>query len=692
MMKRYLMATTLVVAAAGAVGVGAGSTVNLKGSDTLFDFTNAVLSACPGTAGPYAGTGSGNGQAAMLAGTQQVAPMSRFLNNGACTGTAASPSTSEGLVVALDSILIVGANQTFGGTACNGDANVNCDSSFEPTTGAAYNTTVAGYTFNGWRDVLRVLLAGMPNTVTSTGASAWAARDCNSAVRQAIANSYGSMFENNCGASSGDAIGTCTQIRHIFRRDDFSGTTDTIVSLLNLPSIVNPETTVGGVVQHTGATPFCNAVRPAFVFPSPAPTCLQGADATWDPTQKNTPTGCTKETAVLRSTMQDNDPIRRTCSGAATGAVGTVSEDNCSHSGDLGLVLTMNDVPEVSPHTNADRYNATPCVRGHFTSVTPPDVYDAITQGKQICTRGLLCPNGDVCTQTGGCLAPVDATSSPQCLASKLTTYALTISNVGVPLVNPKTPSVNDGRSYNQNLYVLSGSAGAYQMNGFSTPLPMTGAFYRIHTNHTLQASGNDSGAPPTCQLPDMTSQIGCLVSASPCSIGYAGRQAITSNTNAAAIKINKQSPALLCVQGNFLYPLSRKLYLSTVTGFQNVTGQELQLVGCETDLQQPSLGIGADAGATTGIVTNAVAASGFIQIGAFVNNGEPFCEDFNEQMLCSPAVANVDACLVKPNLDNWTAFDTVCGDGNTDVYEDCDMGNLNGPPPATCSTTCRNN
>jgi hypothetical protein len=295
-----------------------------------------------------------------------------------------------------------------------------------------------------------------------------------------------------------------------------------------------------------------------------------------------------------------------------------------------------------------------------------------------------LCPNGDVCTPTGGCLAPVDATGNPQCLASKLTTYALTISNQAVPLVNPKTPSVNDGRSYNQHLYALVGSAGAYQNNGFSTPLPTTGAFYRIHTNHTL-APASDAGPAPTCQLPDMTSQIGCLVSASPCSIGYAGRQALTSNANAAPIKINKQSPALLCVQGHFLYPLSRKLYLSTVPGFANVTGQELALVGCETDLAQPSLGIPA------GIVTAAVASSGFIQIGPFVNAGEPFCEDFNELALCGAATNNI-ACDTAPLLDNWTTFETVCGDGIVDSYEDCDNGTLNGPPPAACSTTCRFN
>src|SRR5262249_3357193 len=269
-----------------------------------------------------------------------------------------------------------------------------------------------------WRDVLRILLAGFDHNNIGVGAANWAARNCNSEVRVTLANNYGALFENACTLSSGESTGgVCTQIRHIFRPGDFSDAADTLVSLLGLPAIVPPETTVGGVLQHTGASPFCNAVRPAFVFPSFPDakfTCLQGSDSTWDPTQKNFGVGCQKENAVYPAAMQDNDPIRRTC---------VSTEDVCSHSGDLGLVLPINDVAEVAPRTNADRYNAQPCARGPILSVTPPEVFDAMTQARQICLRGLLCPNGDTCNNTGGCFAPVTAftNGTTQCLASKLT-------------------------------------------------------------------------------------------------------------------------------------------------------------------------------------------------------------------------------------------------------------------------------
>src|SRR5262249_48215612 len=148
----------------------------------------------------------------------------------------------------------------------------------------------SSYAFNGWRDVLRVLLAGFDHSATASGtnAAAWAARDCNSNIRQAIANKYGNFFENNCVAPAGsnatpaaaaDSVsGHCSIIRHVFRRDDFSGTTDTVVGLLGLPSIVNPSAALGA-----GATPFCNAIRPASVYPTSGTVTINGVVVTMPP-------------------------------------------------------------------------------------------------------------------------------------------------------------------------------------------------------------------------------------------------------------------------------------------------------------------------------------------------------------------------------------------------------------------------
>jgi hypothetical protein len=266
---------------------------------------------------------------------------------------------------------------------------------------------------------------------------------------------------------------------------------------------------------------------------------------------------CPNENAVYRSTMQDNDPIRRRCFGSGTSAPGaSPGEDVCSHSGDLGLVLPMNDVPEAGDQVTLSdylRYNALPCRQGRFNSATAPDVYDAITQVKQICARGLLCPNGDVCNGLGGCIVPTDANANAQCLASKVTAPANTLSRQPVPLVHPVAPFIAEGRAFNQHLYKLIGDAAGYERNGFSVPLPVTGAFFRIHTNHSLNPATSPSN-PMTCQFPSMSDQIGCLVTASPCSLGVADVSTL-ANSNTGAIKINDQSPVLACIAGG-QYPL----------------------------------------------------------------------------------------------------------------------------------------
>jgi hypothetical protein len=215
-----------------------------------------------------------------------------------------------------------------------------------------------------------------------------------------------------------------------------------------------------------------------------------------------------------------------------------------------------------------------------------------------------------------------------------------------------------------------------------------------------------------------MTDQIGCLVEASPCSIGYAGLTAVQNNPGISSVKLNKQTPEILCIQGGtntlgqpvdgFTYPLSRKLYLSTTIGFQNVTNEELQLTGCETNLAQAS-------GTVANVLTTGpadVSNFGFIHIGAAAG-GQPYCEDFNENMLCQAQFPadNVDSCATSPANLTFPppSSRTLCGDGIKDPYEDCDCGTaapsivhaaqgaaniadcagtVNGG--AICTTTCR--
>jgi hypothetical protein len=134
-----------------------------------------------------------------------------------------------------------------------------------------------------------------------------------------------------------------------------------------------------------------------------------------------------------------------------------------------------------------------------------------------------------------------------------------------------------------------------------------------------------------------------------------------------------------------------------------------LQLSGCETDLDQTGF-----TGTVGGVMTSGtsdVANFGFIHLPATVNGGKPYCEDYNETMICGVTsfAANTNACATLPVNLNFPSFNTVCGDGNKEAYEDCDCGLAptagNVPPTGAaniadcagtfnggtiCSATCR--
>ena len=140
-MKR-LIAWAVGFAFSASVSIGAAP-LPLKGSDTLELVTKDVISLCSlGALISYVGGGSGTGQAAMVAGTQLVAPMSRELNGTACTASASQ------LLIGLDGISIVTSNQIFGDSI---DQTVDTIDDCSDTIDGGNSLTVAGCTAaDGW--------------------------------------------------------------------------------------------------------------------------------------------------------------------------------------------------------------------------------------------------------------------------------------------------------------------------------------------------------------------------------------------------------------------------------------------------------------------------------------------------------------------------------------------------------------
>ncbi|MFT3923001.1 MAG: hypothetical protein QM778_10735 [Myxococcales bacterium] len=583
-------------AIASALALGLASTASaqlkLKGSDTLFEMTQEMLTLCQisPTDLTYDGGGSSGGQSAMAAGTQRVAPMSRFINAAGCTGAGPGDTTTRsGYAHSLDAIGLFSDNTE--DTTCDDlvhdavltiDPAANGNAGGDPATECP-NCTGNQYVISQWQQVLRIVYTGRHDVVPgynecsfdAPGATV-GARLCNSDVRNTLVNNWGNLFQGGCTDPE------CTSLRHAFRRDDISGTTDTFLALISVKGMFASNG------DYQGADIFCNG-----------------------------------------SEFEDKDPIRRFCSGNG----GTSGENVCQRlvyarevpsvgvrvgtlypqlenvwpaiiaavvppgpaAGDLGLVL-----PIVMPTDPAQHYPNNNACNGDYKLAPMPTSTNAEER----------CPNGDF--KYGGlCYWPVDAAGNFGCLVQ---------SNF-----RPGTGAIGfnskmDARVYNLTTRLPSGVIPTISRKPSAAQNPVNrtfinGAFYRIHqrTAETLATAGT------VCRESNDTAQIGCLVQASPCSIGYAGLAAQTSDANGDPVANTNKSLGIraplatagiqypskttvrrflatpaggatgTCADYGSRYPLSRKLWFNTFVGFNNLaaagaTAAEQQLARCFSD------------------------------------------------------------------------------------------------------------
>ncbi|HEY3256966.1 MAG TPA: hypothetical protein VGJ91_23580 [Polyangiaceae bacterium] len=589
-MKKTMLIATFLAVGAGSAGVSA---LDLKGSDTLKEFTLSVINAavCPNaTSINYLGGGSGTGEAAMTTSpvTQSVAPMSRFLQVGGAT-----PALAEGVAYGADGITISASKahsacdpNAASGTGCGAQAGGLRQSG--TLNGGAYTLGTAAVA--GWRDVLRLVFFGLENS-TGSNPSPTAAppvRNCSSPVRADLVNNYGNLFENAaCGA------GGCTQLSHAWRRDNLSSTTDVFRELVTAK-----------------AYPFCSNRFASDPISSPSyPTVLSTGAALYD------------------DAYQDFDTIRRPCQGGGfnEGAFlpaptngNTVqppfaalpAEQVCSPVGSLGLVLTVRapvgygiagSEPPATDIAVTDAFPSKPCLRGKFIFGPAPKVPGSAT-------KDTLCPNGDLPLSTpnpataynaatgqvvgssGVCLIPAAADGDAQCINGRNNLPAV---------ANPQIPDFNasDGRLYNLHMY-SAGQSPTYRVDvevgktiSSTTNRQIIGDFARIHSTRTLIAASptcpGTAGSGRCCDKADSTHQIGCLVAADACSIGFSGPMAldqalVTSTTTEQAFGASLAGVGYRqeCIE-NSAYPASRRLYLGSSPGFESASLAERALAVC---------------------------------------------------------------------------------------------------------------
>jgi hypothetical protein len=258
----------------------------------------------------------------------------------------------------------------------------------------------------------------------------------------------------------------------------------------------------------------------------------------------------------------------------------------------LGLVLPVS-IP--SNYTAADAYfgaDGTGAVPPTACSVDPVtgSVVMASSILDSVFSATTLCPDG----KTQPCRVPVNNSTGTNNF------------NCYVDHLNATILPLRDNRGY--NLHPLT-SAGKYKRDTYSNPnIPLSGgipasrqnrvatAFYRLHFALSSQPgwTTNKNNSVPTlktnefCEQLTDTTQIGCLVKANACSIGFAGREgvdALASLGENMAFRVNDIQPSVTNIENLFtggspVYPLARGLYVNSVKGFANVTaGPELTLL-----------------------------------------------------------------------------------------------------------------
>lgn len=721
-MKTSITIATFLVLSAGAASAGAIQSP-LQGSDTEFNITtDAIAKAGLSPLNAYVGGGSGNGETAMINGEQVIAPMSRLMNKNICSKTTTEASA---VVLGLDAVDVFASITSGASPACNG---------------AGGGLAIAN-TPTRWKDVLKLVYGGEPNPADPAHLM------CNGPLRTALVAHWSSLFNNGCanGAAACNAAPQSGQLWHAFRRDEASGTSDVFSSLIG----ISPATSVSAL-NGFGMSPYCNAMNwdtgngngttcangknKQFVGPGGVADTAAGDNGlhrtpppgTWGTTP--IPGGAGPDADVLPTDMQDNDPIRRKCLGTTLGTT-RAAEDVCNLDGNLGLVLsipTTDFIVKSPPIAGLVQYpvgdtsgtGAYIGCGGNSFQVKAPGILNCAPQSNR--KHGGQCPDGDSGLFGGACLAKAAATGSAatgvgtQCLASP--------GQIPTIQVTPATVT-KDGRV--ANMFMFDGTNGG----GYIPQLLPTATgtitldgvlgMGRIHTVSTVPPAAGV--ALTTCNLVDATDQIGCLVQADPCSIGYAGDggkswgsrkpgASVASNIDALQVDGVQPSPTTVELFGQpGEYEVARKLYLSSLIGFASVATTPL-VGGAGAGSPDPNELELAEAESTPAFINPIMINDGFFNLGPSSPMGADtqYCEDFNQALLCG-AASNDNACsrnVGMPIIANATGTpsaipsdpsadpthnttSTICGNGKIDAFEECDPGTATQPAHG-CSTTCR--
>jgi hypothetical protein len=670
-MRTSIAIAATLAAAAGASTVAAvtnGNHLALNGSDTLFDVTNDVITACglqfSGTT--YPGGGSTGGALKMQLGAQEIAPMSRALRYEEMCDVQAgyTANYAANLLIGLDGISIV----TSKSSSCSTTTVNQVGRSFGYGSGGTYVLGMNGVPAS--LDALRILFMGIDSGLLIVG--------CDTDLREALIRNWTNLFSTDPTCGGGDAH--CTSgITHAWRLADISGSTDAFVDILlatNGGGLALPRklSSMQGATQANN--PFCNSFERN--DSNHQPQYLDGTGTLNDGHTTPLSDGRVNDQSdhdPIRTPCDDNDtlcgatwrcygqPDAASCAAASSSCewVTNLNPNQCVSKKDMGVVLPI-FLPDV-PYLSSELYPTKECT-GTCTLLP-------VIAGVALPT-GYKCPNG-ADPIAARCYHPVASDGDPRCVVKDSTPRCF-----GTP--KPTGPKAVDFRVYNQSTVVQSSeiNPAAYRFGGATYQVALdsnhrllNGSFYRQHMlapssynnrpwcgQNTTEAActavagctwdatqfacnGQISGSPytGTCLQHDSTSQIGCLVDADDCSVAYGGLGAARTYPGGVldankALLVDGNSPfgpgaITTLVTGTAPYELARRLYLATGpagVGFANLpaNSSEQTLAQC---FSQDSL------------VGPAMTAHGYVPVPSEVGGIQ--CLDYDERKLAAQPLVN---------------------------------------------------
>jgi len=458
-----------------------------------------------------------------------------------------------------------------------------------------------------------------------------------------------------------------------------------------------------------------------------------------------------------------------TISGGQTTNVLASSEQVCNLDGKLGLVLAIPASDFITSQTNPAgtpevQYPTVACT-GAQRLGKPVNVLNCAPF--QSATHAGECPDGDGLIGTS-CEVPI-ATSplTSQCIASKTVSVVSHKRTLGSPDGRVYNLFMRDGTTTDGSITYIEETI--QNGTSSPPTVDFAGGMGTIHSIATVWNDGNVASnatlaltSPPNvgCQMVDATDQIACLVQADPCSLGYAGDGGKSWNTrqngvvcqtladqgvcagtgtngtqppystsstlvpfvcpaqclgsgvagpqSADSLRIDQTYPTQTTVTDlgsqNVEYQIARKLYFNSLVGFSGITAG----TGAYADTATGELTLAQyEANNPTTQINPILTSVGYFTLGGQSNTtyNAPFCEDFNEALICGLAT-NTNGCTGNSGNNSVLGVPvglpsqgSTCGNGIQEPYEECDNGTPdlpgavnggNGASGNNCSTICR--